>query len=422
MGETAHRADYVAPPLTVGSLFSGIGGTDLALERAGLKVVWNCENDVNCRKVLAHHWAGIPRFKDVRTVNAQSLRSSGLVPDALVGGFPCQDVSVAGARAGLAGDRSGLFFEFARLLEEVRPAWALIENVPGLLSSHRGADMGTVLGILADIGYGLAWRVLDAQYFGVPQRRRRVFIVGCLGDRARAAQVLFEPEGVCRDPAQGREKGTLASALTRNGVGGGGGADDNSAQANHLVPALTARCGSTMDDQQSMQLQPVAFHMTQDPITSEDIAPAIGGVKPTTGYATVGVAYRKATTSHGPDNDWERWEEATYTNTLDAGSNVTRNAHAVVTEMAVRRLTPLECLRLQGFPDTWLDSLALSDSVKYRMVGNAVAVPVVEWIGRRLQVAHNDGQDRAGEAGIGCPPGDGSGAMNTRPAPARKRR
>lgn len=105
-----------------------------------------------------------------------------------------------------------------------------------------------------------------------------------------------------------------------------------------------------------------------------------------TATTLIPVAYRKATTSHGPDNDWERWEEAAHTNTLDAGSNVTRNAHAVVgvADLAVRRLTPLECLRLQGFPDDWLDGLGLADSVKYRMVGNAVAVPVVAWIAHRM--------------------------------------
>lgn len=408
--------------MKIGSLFSGVGGIDLAFERAGAGITWNCEIDVKCRKVLQAHWPGVPRFKDVRTVTGDGIRAAGLHVDCVVGGFPCTDVSVAGKRAGLAGAQSGLFFEFARVLDEIRPAWCLVENVPGLLSSHAGADMGTVVGTLVDIGYGMAWRVLDAQYFGVAQRRRRVFIVGCLGDRARAEQVLLVGEGGGGDPPARRETGADVAGTLGGGSGSRGWAADLERmtfvpEVSHTLPAegdpsmrrdagtqgfliptgyraegfgqyadgvgpLTRRYDK--DGKEGI----VAFHMTQDPIVSDDMAPAIGGVKPTTGYSTVAVGYRKATTSHGPDNEWERWEEAEHTNTLDAGSNVTRNAHAVVEPtLAVRRLTPLECLRLQGFPDDWLDGLGLADSVKYRMVGNAVAVPVVEWIARRMMEA-----------------------------------
>jgi len=372
----------------VGSLFSGIGGIDLAFENAGAQIIWNCEIDTKCRSVLQRHWPGIPRFKDVKTVTAAGLGTAGLVPDVIVGGFPCTDVSVAGRRAGLAGEQSGLFFEFARILEEVRPAWCLIENVPGLLSSHGGADMGEVIGHLVDIGYGVAWRVLDAQYFGVAQRRRRVFIAGCLGDRARAAEVLLEPEGGSGDPPARRTAGTDVAGTLGGGSGSRGWCDDLDRAT--FIPTMShALCGQRgqrgqRNDPNEQTFLPVAFHMTQDPIVSEDMAMAIGGVKPTTGYSTVAVGYRKATTSHGSENDWERWEEAEHSNTLDAGSNVTRNAHAVVEQLAVRRLTPLECLRLQGFPDDWLDGLNLADSVKYRMAGNAVAVPCVEWIARRM--------------------------------------
>jgi DNA (cytosine-5)-methyltransferase 1 len=387
---------------TVGSLFAGIEGFGLAFERAGARVIWNCEVDAHCRAVLRHHWPGVPRFKDVRTVTGAGLRAAGLVPDILVGGFPCQDVSVAGARAGLDGERSGLFFEFARIAEEAKPPWVLIENVPGLLSSQRGRDMGTVLGVLADIGYVGAWRVLDAQYFGVAQRRRRVFIVGHLGDGDRAAQVLLEPEGLRRDPParNGQGAGTAAGPRSRlvahggevvagltNGLGSGG-PDAAHAHAGWLVPAVSnalcsnrgqrndhneqtfvpvayrkatkahhaedwerweeadainAMASNGMTSSATAVVAPVAFHMTQDPITGP-VSPAIGGVKPTTGYSTI----------------------------------------AVQQEMAVRRLLPVETLRLQGFPDDHLDGLGLADSVRYRMVGNAVCVPVATWIARRM--------------------------------------
>lgn len=217
--------------MKVGTLFSGIGGFDLGFECAGMSVAWQCEIDKHALTVLDRHYPDVPRYGDVTT-----LQGDAVAPvDVLVGGFPCQDLSVAGRRAGLAGKRSGLFYEFARIIDEATPKWVVIENVPGLLSSNGGRDMGAVLGTLAELGYGFSYRVLDAQYFGVAQRRRRVFIVGYLGDWRRAAQVLLEPEGVRRDSPPSREAGAIASAPTRNGVGGGGGPDDNAAQANHLV-------------------------------------------------------------------------------------------------------------------------------------------------------------------------------------------
>lgn len=295
--------------------------------------------------------------------------------------------------------------------------------------------MGAIVGTLVDLGYGVAWRVLDAQYFGVAQRRRRVFIVGCAGDRARAEQVLLVGEGGGGDPPARREKGTEVAGTLGGGSGSRGWCDDLDRAT--FIPAVShSLCapstGGSHNDHNGETLLPVP------------------------------VGYRKATTSHGPDNEWERWEEAEHTNTLDAGSNVTRNAPAVVQpayglkeanrqangwgideeraytldgqgrgsvaypvaqrgrdgestmelgepdlhnalragdggssrhqqiltpELAVRRLTPLECLRLQGFPDDWLDGLGLADSVKYRMAGNAVAVPVVSWIASRMVAA-----------------------------------
>ena len=180
--------------MKVGSLFTGIGGADIGFERAGATIEWQCEIDKHASSVLARHWPGVPNHGDVTMIGAHV----GKV-DLICGGFPCQDVSVAGRRAGLAGERSGLWFEFHRIARELRPEWLLIENVPGLLSSHQGADFAVILQGLAELGYGVAWRVLDAQYFGLAQRRKRVFIVGHLGD-GRAAEVLFEREGVRWDP------------------------------------------------------------------------------------------------------------------------------------------------------------------------------------------------------------------------------
>ena len=180
------------------SLFAGVGGFDLALERNGIEVVAAVEIDANARGVLKHKFPNTTLFNDVCEVTGEQLIRSGFKPSEgiIVGGFPCQDLSVAGKRAGLDGARSGLFWEIVRLLRETKPQNFILENVPGLLSSNKGQDMAAVIGALDDIGYSLAWRVLDAQYFSVPQRRRRVFIVGCLGDDWRTpAEILAIGEG-----------------------------------------------------------------------------------------------------------------------------------------------------------------------------------------------------------------------------------
>jgi DNA (cytosine-5)-methyltransferase 1 len=186
------------------SLFSGIGGFDLAMERNGVKVVASVEIDKKCQEVLAKHFPDSKIFDDVTTVKGSDLIDAGFQPRTgiITGGFPCQDLSVAGKRAGLVGERSALFWEIARLVEETQSEYFVIENVPGLLSTNKGKDFGVVIGTMAELGYSVAWRVLDAQYFGVPQRRRRVFIVGRRSGQLSPAEILFKPEGLRRDPSQ----------------------------------------------------------------------------------------------------------------------------------------------------------------------------------------------------------------------------
>jgi DNA (cytosine-5)-methyltransferase 1 len=186
--------------LTGVSLFAGIGGFDLAMQRQGVKVVANVEIDAKCRDVLAQHFPDAKQFTDVTTVKGRDLIDAGFNPSRgiITGGFPCQDLSVAGKRVGLVGERSGLFWEIARLVEETQSEYFIIENVPGLLSSNKGKDFGVVIGTMADLGYSLSWRVLDAQHFGIPQRRRRVFIVGKRGeDSTEPAEILFNSQS-CR--------------------------------------------------------------------------------------------------------------------------------------------------------------------------------------------------------------------------------
>ena len=193
--------------LTAVSLFAGVGGFDLAMQRNGINVVATVEIDKNARGVLQHQFPEATHFEDVTKVSGDDLRSAGFVPDRgiITGGFPCQDLSVAGKRAGLAGQRSGLYWEIIRLVDELSPKYLVLENVPGLLSSNDGRDMGIVIGALTERGYGVSWRVLDAQYFGVAQRRRRVFIVGCAGDDgAASAEILALSESLRGDSAKGK--------------------------------------------------------------------------------------------------------------------------------------------------------------------------------------------------------------------------
>ena len=440
-----------------GSLFSGIGGFDLGFERAGMQCVWQCEVDKKCQSVLRRHWPEVTVYDDVRDIG-----TGAEAVDLVCGGFPCQDVSVAGRRAGLAGERSGLWHEFHRVLECVRPHWVVIENVPGLLSSNKGRDFGTVLKGLVELGYGVCWRVLDSQYHGVAQRRRRVFVVGHLGD-GRAAQVLFERESLCRNPAEGRKAGQKAPTLFASGAGtertascgsesefcipileagartGSGGSGRNGGgigaagdpmftlQAAHqhaVARPLGAHTGGSRQDLDNDTY--VTHALTASPGASEDgtgrgtplVAACLverdakgadSDTKPGHLITTPAVAIRTANTGangHGVAEDVTHTldgaqgqavafqprvarngrgapSETAYPLTAEAGkTGKGDSAQCVATPATVRRLTPTECERLQGFPDGWTDGQA--DSPRYRQLGNAVTVNVAEWIGRRI--------------------------------------
>ncbi len=187
------------------SLFSGIGGFDLGFELAGIETVAMCESDKFCQRVLKTHWPEVPIHDDIRELDGRGYEGV----DIISGGFPCQDLSVASNRAGITGARSGLFFELVRMVGEAKPRYLVWENVLGLLSNNGGDDFRTVLAALAEVGYFGAWRVLDSQFFGVAQQRRRVFGVFAQGDFGwrRAGAILLEPEGGGWNPERGRKAG-----------------------------------------------------------------------------------------------------------------------------------------------------------------------------------------------------------------------
>ena len=249
--------------LTLVELFAGIGGFSCGFERAGVKTVAAVEIDAAAQAEFGRNFPDVTLFDAVTKVGGDELRATGFVPERgiITAGWPCQDISIARRGEGLTGKRSGLFSEVVRILTELQPKWFVLENVPRLLSVNGSRDMGTVIGALAECGYGLAWRVFDAQYFGVAQRRRRIFFVGHLGDTGRrSAEVLFEPEGMPVHPAAvetaranhtrrlamgvipSRQQVELTrtdpvTALTARGVGTCG-ADDNQAQGGHLIATI----------------------------------------------------------------------------------------------------------------------------------------------------------------------------------------
>jgi DNA (cytosine-5)-methyltransferase 1 len=364
--------------LTAVSLFAGVGGFDLALERHGVEVVADVEIDKAARGVLERRFPNSKHFNDVTEVTGEQLRDAGFVPDRgiLTGGFPCQDLSVAGGRAGLAGRRSGLYWEIVRLVDELSPKWIVLENVPGLLSSNDGRDFGAILGSLVERRYGVAYRILDAQHFGVPQRRRRVFIVGRLGDDGRApSEVLALAQGVSGNLETGAQAGASVADDIGDGVG--------------ISRALNVK---RRDDVNAETYLPVLIAMREDvhgsgdrgPLVSEDMSLTLA-----TGNSQVLIQpYVKIVRSGARDENGELpaevWAERDVAPTLNVMDNTGDSRATVLAggQTAVRRLTPTECERLQGFPDGWTSGQ--NDGARYRQMGNAVAVPVVEWIIKRL--------------------------------------
>jgi len=421
-----------------GSLFAGIGGFDLGFERAGMECRWQVEIDARCNDVLARHWPDVKRYKDVRDAGRENLEPV----DVICGGFPCQDLSVAGRREGLAGERSGLWYEFIRVVEEIKPEWVIVENVPGLLSSYSGddppddlqpgrewetteeSDLAIILRGLGECGYWWAYRVLDAQYFGVAQRRRRVFIVGSLGN-GRAAQILFEREGSAGDTAPSREAGQGIADPAQNSIGidceqntdiemigsirshqsGGSelmvGTFQNTGHGwwNETPVAQSIR---TPEGGGSMEANVIAFtERTRDDGRNvewqEDVAyaldnPGEGGRTQTRMIAhapAISPALRCEGHDASEDGNGRRAFVASVAPTLQKDSYSPMKSSTgqqldwcIGQDYGVRRLTPTECERLQGFPDGW--TAGQSDSARYRQLGNAVAVPVAEWIGRRI--------------------------------------
>jgi DNA (cytosine-5)-methyltransferase 1 len=347
---------------------------DLAARNLGADVCAMAEKDPQARGVLRHQFPGTPIFNDVKEVTSGTARAVGFagLHGMVLASSPCQGLSTAGKRGGLNDTRSGLWWEVVRICDETQTEWLVWENVPGALSSNGGRDFGVILGSLAELGMGFAWRVLDSQFFGVPQRRRRVFLVARrASDGADCAEVLSVGEGlrghsaaiyaertdIAADPATvvgvgGSREREVVSTL-QGGDQRGYRVDAEAAAGGHLRPVVFTK---------GRRAQSVEDHETWD---AGRIAPTLN-------------AYENATESR-----------ATVCVTGATGEGASGGQHGV----GVRRLTPLEAERLMGLPDDWtrfrIDEkkgfVEQADSSRYRQCGNGLAVPVMEWILRRVQ-------------------------------------
>ena len=416
----------------------------MAWHELGWEPAFFSEIDAFPRAVLAHHYPDVPLHGDFTTIKQGEYGSIQL----LVGGTPCQSFSIAGLRKGMDDDRGNLALEFLRLAQREQPQWLVWENVPGVLSSNGGRDFGSFLGALVELGYGFAYRICDAQWWGVPQRRRRVFVVGYLGDWRPAGAVLFEREGLSGNPPPRREEGEkVAPAVTtgppfsrtgnerveceaivptvngshwddlsnphptlnqshNTGAIGYSNQEVFSQRGSGIVPVAGSLpvgkvslpehdvCGTLSDgahmggglngqDAYSGRIMAVAFQSTANACDAaaagENVSPSLRSADP------MAVAFAQ--------NSRDELREMPYAGALAAQPGMKQTSY-IRQGLSVRRLTPVECERLQGFPDDFTKIPYRNrpiekcpDGPRYKAMGNSMAVPVMKWIGERIEAA-----------------------------------
>ena len=385
--------------LRYGSICSGVEAASLAWEPLGWQPQWFAEIEKFPAAILAHHWPEVENLGDI--TDDHFTERTGAI-DLLVGGTPCQSFSVAGLRGGLDDDRGNLALRFCQIVDQLTPTWVVWENVPGVLSSNGGRDFGAILGALVECGYGFAYRILDAQFFGVAQRRRRVFVVGHLGDWRPPAAVLFERKSLLGHTEESAEKRQeVASAVT-------GGAPysrtgNERVEADALVSRMTA-FGQYVDDGTVSTIKErdykdatdlVTVNAREDPIQSKDQSLPLRAASGDCGGGSENLlASTKNTLTYSlPAIGTVEPDHIASTMTRNSGSMGETQLPALVQrELTVRRLTPTECERLQGMPDNhtripWRNKPAAEcpDGPRYKAIGNSMAVPVMRWIGERIE-------------------------------------
>ncbi|MCF6685235.1 phage N-6-adenine-methyltransferase [Raoultella ornithinolytica] len=413
-----------------GSICSGIEAATVAWEPLGWKAAWFSEIEAFPSAVLAERWPEVVNLGDMTKIAAAVRAGEVQAPDVMVGGTPCQAFSIAGLRNGLADARGQLtlsYVELANAIDDKRiergeeEAIFVWENVPGVLTSHDNAFGCFLAGLAGESSklhpsggkwthsgcvYGpqraIAWIVKDAQYFGVAQRRKRVFVVASARKGFDPGQVLFESEGVRLDTPPSREPQAAVAALTARGVGTCG-ADDNQAQAGHLIAFGGGNTGGSIDvaacltakgQRIDFEVETFAVHGTQDPDTNLELAHTLGrnhGQE----NAIFSEPFTLAIRGRNEGSTVEIRNDGTANALLTPnGGRAGMGVGAISWGMQVRRLMPVECERLQGFPDnhtliSWRGKVATEcpDGPRYRAIGNSMAVPVMRWIGERIAAA-----------------------------------
>lgn len=429
MAQLARRRNE--PRMKVLSLFSGVGGFDMGLENAGMETVFQCEWDKHANSILHKHWPDVPKWDDVSTLTGKHILAHAPVIDVVAWGSPCQDLSVAGKRAGLEGGRSGLFHEGIRIIKELQeesngqyPRISIWENVVGALNSNRGADFGIILDEMAEAGaLAIEWSVLDAQYFGIPQRRRRVFVIAIfdpvLANRC-PSPLLPVSESLPGHLAKGKQARQSAARTLTEGVGTDGQWWDGRDTAEALT---TTSNEQRMPDKQRFQavvegFTPSSFaNYTEGVGTLRSNGGDLGGGSETliaepmlafdtqfgsNANVTEDVAPTLKASQQSPSVAYSIREDAKannfsateldHANSLSAlrPSPQSHHAQMFIAEptMAVRRLTPLKCERLMGWPDDHTrykaDGTEQADTHRYKQCGNGVASPVAQWIAKHI--------------------------------------
>ncbi len=392
------------------SVCSGIEAASVAWHGLGWTPVGFSEIEPFPSAVLAHHYPNVPNFGDMTKHEQWPLQPGSI--DLLVAGTPCQSFSVAGLRQGLKDPRGNLMLTYLAIAARLRPRWVVWENVPGVLSSNGGRDFGSFLGALGELGYGWAYRVLDAQWCrthghprAVPQRRRRVFVVGCLlercvGDWTRAAQVLFERESVQRNSAK---SGTAREEIAGTLAARSGECRNNPEQ---LVAGTLGNRGvrshTELDGHGAYipVVQPVPYDLFQitAPVNRQNRKPG----DPCHTLARDNAAHAAVAFQQ---NQLSEVRCGNIAGTVNTNSNASgRNTPMAMQAMTVRRLTPIECEFLQGFPRNytlipWRKKQAedCPDGPRYKALGNSMATNVVTWIGERIQAYETETKVRAAQ-------------------------
>ena len=376
--------------LTLGSLFDGIGGFCYAAgmpsgiaQEYSIRPVWAAEVEQNCINITRHHFPEVMHVGNVTRLKGREIQPV----DIITFGSPCQDLSIAGARKGLRGDRSGLFLEAVRIIEEMReptdgkyPTFAVWENVPGAFSSRNGEDFRTVLekitkanipmpasgrwasaGMVRGGAADAAWRVLDAQFWGVPQRRKRIYLVADFAGQ-RAGEILFKSESVLGYTAESKEQREEAAGQPADSVGAGG-------------------SGRTVMYEEKRSVIPLRNEATRNKASNGLGVGEAGEPCPTLTTADVHSVFYEAYQYSG-------YRESDISGTIATGQDSVRgNTNLIVERIKeslrkvkyiIRRLTPVECERLQGYPDNWTrygaDGTEIADTARYRAVGNSICV------------------------------------------------